>query len=326
MAKLAEWGNDLYTGKRSYDFVGKRKLWFLIAALLVVASVLIPVAKGGFNLGIEFRGGNEFQVSQVETESIDKGVTAVESVAPDAEPKVTKQNANTMRVHTNTLDNAAQGTEVREALAKAYDTDVKHVSMSSIGPTWGADVSKQAAIGLVVFIVLVALLMALYFRTWKMSLAAIIGLLFVVVVTAGIYAISDFEVTPSAIIGFLTILSYSLYDTVVVFDKVRENTHDKSEQRALTFGEQVNRAVNQTLVRSINTSVVAILPVGSILFIGAMLLGAGTLADLSLALFVGIIVSALSTLFIQAPLYAQLRVGEPEVKEHDEEILAAREH
>ncbi|MGO3152649.1 MAG: protein translocase subunit SecF [Galactobacter sp.] len=324
MAKLAEWGNDLYTGKRSYDFVGKRKWWFLIAAILVVASVLVPVAKGGFNLGIEFRGGNEFQVSQVQTESIDKGVDAVESIAPDAEPKITKQNSTTMRVHTNTLKNADQGTEVRQALAKAYDTDVKNVSMSSIGPTWGADVSKQAGVGLVVFIVLVALLMALYFRTWKMSMAAIIGLLFVVVVTAGIYSVSNFEVTPSAIIGFLTILSYSLYDTVVVFDKVRENTHDTSEQRVLTFGEQVNRAVNQTLVRSINTSVVAILPVGSILFIGAFLLGAGTLADLSLAIFVGIIVSALSTLFIQAPLYAQFRVTEEAVKEHDEAILAAR--
>jgi preprotein translocase subunit SecF len=324
MAKLATWGNDLYTGKRSYDFVGMRKWWFLIAAILVVASVLVPVVKGGFNLGIDFRGGNEFQVSHVQSESTDEGAAAVESVAADAEPKVTKQASGTMRVQTNTLKDAAEGTQVREALAKAYDTDVKNVSMSSIGPTWGADVSKQAGIGLVAFIVLVALLMALYFRTWKMSMAAIIGLLVVVVVTAGIYAATGFEVTPSAIIGFLTILSYSLYDTVVVFDKVRENTHDPSEQAALTFGEQVNRAVNQTLVRSINTSVVAILPVGSILFIGAMLFGAGTLEDLSLAIFVGIIVSALSTLFVQAPLYAQFRLGEPEIKKHDEAVLAAR--
>lgn len=325
MPKLATWGNDLYTGKRSYDFVGNRKWWFLIAAILVVASVLLPAARGGFNLGIDFRGGNEFQVSHSATQDISVGERAVESVTSEAEPQVTVQSGSTMRVQTKTLKNSEEGTSVRKALAKAYDTDTKNVSMSEIGPTWGADVSKQAGLGLIAFIVLVALLMALYFRTWKMSLAAIIGLLFVVVVTAGVYGTVGFEVTPSAIIGFLTILSYSLYDTVVVFDKVRENTHDPSEQATMTFGEQVNRAVNQTLVRSINTSVVAILPVASILFIGAMLLGAGTLADLSLALFIGIIVSALSTLFVQAPLYAQFRVVEAEVKKHDQAVLQQRE-
>jgi preprotein translocase subunit SecF len=290
----------------------------------VVASILVPVAKGGFNLGIDFRGGNEFQVSHSANKDVKVGQDAVTSVASEADPTVTSEAGGIMRVQTKTLKNSEEGTKVRAALAEAYGTDTKNVSMSSIGPTWGADVSKQAAIGLVAFIVLVALLMALYFRTWKMSLAAIVGLLVVVVVTAGIYATTGFEVTPSAIIGFLTILSYSLYDTVVVFDKVRENTHDPSERATLTFGEQVNRAVNQTLVRSINTSVVAILPVGSILFIGAMLLGAGTLEDLSTAIFVGIIVSALSTLFIQAPLYAQFRIGEPEVKKHDDAVLAAR--
>ena len=325
MANLATWGNELYTGKRSYRFVGLRKWWFLIAGILVVASILIPVMKGGFNLGIDFRGGNEFQVSQSQTQDVTVGQNAVSAIAPDADPQVTVQAGTTMRVQTNTLEDAAQGTQIREALAKAYGTDVKQVSMSSIGPTWGADVSKQAGIGLVAFIVLVALLMGLYFRTWKMSLAAIVGLLVVVITTAGIYAVTDFEVTPSAVIGFLTILSYSLYDTVVVFDKVRENTADPSLKNRLTFGEQVNRAVNQTLVRSINTSVVAILPVGSILFIGAMLLGAGTLEDLSLAIFVGIIVSALSTLFVQAPLYAQLRVNEPEIKAHDDKVHARRE-
>ncbi len=324
MASLATWGNELYTGKRSYQFVGRRKLWFAIAAVLVIASILVPVLKGGFNLGIDFRGGNEFQVQGASTTQIQPGVDAAAKAIPGITPHVTHQAGETMRVQTETLT-AEQSEALRKALAEAYSTTEAKVSVSSIGPTWGQDVSRQAAIGLVAFIVLVALLMAFYFRTWKMSLAAIVGLLTVVIITAGVYAATGFEVTPSAIIGFLTILSYSLYDTVVVFDKVRENTHDHTQQANLTFGEQVNRAINQTLVRSINTSVVAILPVGAILFIGSMLLGAGTLEDLSLAIFVGIIVSALATLFVQAPLYAQLRINEPANKKHDAAILASRE-
>jgi len=245
-------------------------------------------------------------------------------VVPDHEPRVTNIAANTMRVQTDQLG-GDQTLEVAESLASAYGVTKDQVTSTFVGPSWGQDVSKQALLGLIVFVVLVALLMAFYFRTWKMSLAAIIGLFTVVVVTAGIYALSDFEVTPSAIIGFLTILSYSLYDTVVVFDKIRENTANLFDQHKRTFAELVNLAINQTLVRSINTSVVAVLPVGSILFIGAFLLGAGTLRDLALALFVGIIVGTLCTIFVQAPLYVVLRAREPEVQRHNKRVLERRE-
>jgi preprotein translocase subunit SecF len=165
--------------------------------------------------------------------------------------------------------------------------------------------------------------MALYFRTWKMSVAALIALFHDLVITAGVYGILGFEVTPAAVIGFLTILGYSLYDTVVVFDKIRENT---SEGTSRTFGESVNLAVNQTLVRSINTSVVALLPIGSILFIGAFVLGAGTLRDISLALFIGVLVGTYSTIFIAAPLYATLRQNEVIVRNDDKKktSVAAR--
>jgi len=162
--------------------------------------------------------------------------------------------------------------------------------------------------------------MAFYFRTWKMSLASIAGLFFTVVVTVGLYAAFGFEITPSAIIGFLTILSYSLYDSVVVFDKIRENTEDVLERRDTTFAEQINLAVNQTLVRSINTAIVGVLPVGAILFIGAFILGAGTLQDLSLSLFVGILVGMFGTLFVSAPLYASLRLGEAQIREHTAKV------
>jgi len=191
-----------------------------------------------------------------------------------------------------------------------------------VGPTWGADVTNQALIGLIVFVLLATILMALYFRTWKMSLAAIAGMLFVQITTAGIYSVTDVEVTPSAIIGFLTILSYSLYDIVVVFDKIRENTSDIATSSRRSFGSEVNLAVNQTLVRSINTSMVALLPVASILFIGSFLLGAGTLRDISLSLFIGIIVGGLTTVFIASPLYALLRENEPALVKQAERVQA----
>ncbi len=322
MNKLVTWGNELYTGKRSYPFTSKRRLWFSIAAVLVVLSILVPVVKGGFNLGIDFRGGSEFMVSNTTHTEQNIGQDAVKAVAPEAEATVTNIAPGTMRIQTELLTDD-QTLAIAKDLAAGYGVSTDEVTSNFIGPTWGQDVSRQALVGLLVFIVLVGLLMAAYFRTWKMSLAAIIGLITVIIVTAGVYSLSGFEITPSAIIGFLTILSYSLYDTVVVFDKVRENTKDFAQGSERTFEQQVNLAVNQTLVRSINTSVVAVLPVASILFIGSYMLGAGTLKDLSLALFVGIIVSALSTLFVQAPLYYWLRRNDTEVLAHTKKLQAA---
>ncbi|MGQ3384766.1 protein translocase subunit SecF [Glutamicibacter sp. TV12E] len=322
MNKLVTWGNELYTGKRSYPFTSKHRLWFAIAGAMVILSILVPVVKGGFNLGIDFRGGSEFTVSDVQNTDIKIGENAVTSVASGAEATVTNIAPNTMRVETERLSDD-ETLAIAASLAEDYGVSSDEVTSNFIGPTWGQDVSRQALLGLFAFVVLVGLLMAAYFRTWKMSLAAIVGLLVVIFVTAGIYSVTGFEITPSAIIGFLTILSYSLYDTVVVFDKVRENTKDFTKQSKRTFEQLVNLAVNQTLVRSINTSVVAVLPVASILFIGSYMLGAGTLKDLSLALFVGIIISALSTLFVQAPLYQWLRRNDSDVVEHSKKMAVA---
>ena len=202
---------------------------------------------------------------------------------------------------------------------------VSEVTASFIGPSWGADVTRQSLWGLAIFLALTFLILALYFRTWKMSVSAIIGLVDVLVITIGVYALCGFEISPAAVIGFLTILSYALYDTTVVFDKIRENTSEDGEVSGRTFGESVNLAVNQTLIRSINTTVVAILPTGAILFIGALWLGAQTLTDISLAIFVGTIVAAYSTLFVAAPLYSLFRENEPAIKARDERVLSARE-
>lgn len=317
---FARFGNDLHSGARSYPFVGKRRLWLALATLLMAVSVLIPSVSGGFNLGIDFRGGSEFVVSKTAHVDTATGERVIHEKAKDAsDVRVTNIAPGTIRAQMSKLSDD-ETLQVKAALQEAYGVSENDVTSSFVGPTWGADVTRQAFWGLVAFVVLALIGMAFYFRTWKMSLASIAGLFFTVVVTVGLYAAFGFEITPSAIIGFLTILSYSLYDSVVVFDKIRENTDGVLERRDTTFAEQINLAVNQTLVRSINTAIVGVLPVGAILFIGAFILGAGTLQDLSLSLFVGILVGMFGTLFVSAPLYASLRLGEPQIREHTAKV------
>ncbi|MFZ7088024.1 protein translocase subunit SecF [Curtobacterium sp. RRHDQ10] len=322
MASFSQFGSDLYTGKRSFDIVGKRRIWYTIAIICIVVSAVVPFLRGGYHLGIEFTGGSEFTISNVKTLDQSVATNAVEGVVRDVIPRVSQLGQDSIRVQTSQLT-TSQNDDVAEALAKAYDVPDTRVASSYIGATWGADVLNQAIRGLVIFLILAAVFMTLYFRTWKMSLSAMVALLHDLILTAGVYGIVGFEVTPAAVIGFLTILGYSLYDTVVVFDKVRENTaHDQDGSRR-TFVQSVNLAVNQTLVRSINTSVVALLPVAAILFIGSYVLGAGTLRDISLALFIGIIVGTYSTIFIASPLYANLREGEDKIKKADAKKTAA---
>jgi preprotein translocase subunit SecF len=324
MASFSEWGNNLHTGKTSINFVGRRKVWYLIAGILIVLSVTLPWLRGGFQFGIEFSGGSEFRVEQVtDTSDLTIAEDAVTSVVPAANPRVTVVGDSSVRIQTDQLSDD-ETLEIKENLATAYDVNADEVNSSFIGATWGADITGMALRALVIFMALATVVMALYFRTWKMSLSAMIALVHDLVITAGVYGILGFEVTPAAVIGFLTILGYSLYDTVVVFDKIRENTSEDGAESRRTFAESVNLAVNQTLVRSINTSVVAVLPVASILFIGAFVLGAGTLRDISLALFIGILVGTYSTIFIAAPAYAHLRGTEEEIKKQTKRTLALR--
>jgi len=324
MSRLTTFGNALYTGEKSFDFVGNRVRWYLIGATIVILAIVLTILRGGFVFGIEFRGGSEFRVSAPASLSEQTAIDTVTSVAGlSSNPRVSIVGGDSVRVQTEQLTDA-QTTELRGDLAEAYAVDVEQVTASFIGATWGQDITRQALIGLAVFLVLVSLVMALYFRTWKMSLAALTALAHDLIVTAGIYGVLGYEITPAAVIGLLTILGYSLYDTVVVFDKVRENTSQDGEESRRTFAESVNLAVNQTLVRSINTSVVAVLPVGSILFIGSLLLGAGTLRDIALALFIGMIAGTYSSIFIAAPLYVHLRENEPENKKQGRRVREAR--
>jgi preprotein translocase subunit SecF len=323
MSRFADLGNQLYSGEKSINFVGRRKYFYIAAAVTVVLAILIPVVKGGFNFGIEFRGGSEYKISGSKLQSTTLAEDAVHEVVPAVQVNTTIIGADTVRVQTPQLSDE-QSEQVRLALAEVYEVKDSGVASSFIGPNWGADITNKALSGLAIFILLVAILMALYFRTLKMSAAAMMALAHDLILTAGLYALLGFEVTPAAVIGFLTILGYSLYDTVVVFDKIRENTNEVEFSETTTFAEQVNLAVNQTLVRSINTSIVGVLPVASILFIGSTILGAGTLRDISLALFVGILVGTYSTIFIAAPAYSHMREGEAKFAKAEKKILAKR--
>jgi preprotein translocase subunit SecF len=314
MISFSQLGNDLYTGKRSIDFVGRQKQWYALSAILI-ALALVGIFVRGLNFGIEFRGGSEFRLSGVSDTSNyeEKAKTAIEEAGIPGTVLSSVIGGTTVRVQTEAAEERNEA--AKTALASAFGVGPESVSSSLIGPSWGQSVSEKAIQALIVYLILVALVMAIYFRTWKMAAAALVALLHDLIITVGIYALFGFEITPASMIGFLTILGYSLYDTVVVFDKVRENTAEAVGNRRTSYAQAANLAVNQTLVRSINTTVVALLPILAILVVGFTQLGPGTLLDLSLALFVGIAVGAYSSIFIATPVLVDLRGREPAIQE-----------
>ncbi len=325
MSRLSRLGQSLYEGTVSVDFVGRKYLWYTISGVIVAVSLFgLLVVK--LNLGIEFEGGVEYRVAvqeptQAQVEQIQ---TAVRETGLDAAsaPIVNTSGDDAIRVQTEPLS-SADARVVADAIVDATGVQSDDLSQSVIGPSWGAAVAEKALIGLVVFLVLVVLLIWAYFREWKMSVAALVALAHDIVITVGVYALSNFEVTPATVTGVLTILGFSLYDTVVVFDKVRENTAQLKKTHQ-TYAEAANLAVNQTLVRSINTSIVALLPVAALLYAGVVLLGSGALKDLALSLFVGMAAGIYSSIFIATPLLVQLKELEPGVKAGDARAMRHR--
>ena len=273
MGKFSRLGNALYEGDVSIDFVGRKWLWYSISGVIVLLAVGGLYFKG-LNLGIEFEGGNEYNVSvgagEATQDNVDKIRDAVAATGIKDAVLADRQHLRHRRDHGP--DRGADHRRVRhrrQAIADTVNVDPEDISEDAVGPSWGQQVAQQALTGLVVFLVLVVLFIWAYFREWKMSVAALVALAHDVVITVGIYALSGFEVTPATVTGLLTILGFSLYDTVVVFDKVRENTKNLRGRRT-TYAKAANLAVNQTLVRSINTSIVALLPVGAILYVGVV--------------------------------------------------------
>ena len=326
MSRFSQLGNDLFSGKKSYPIVQRRRMWYAFSGVLLALS-LAGLLGLGMNFGIEFRGGTELRVSQVQDlDSYEQRATGVmNEVASDGGTvSVTQIGDSTVRVQTGELSNEESET-ARGALGEEFGVPLEEVTSSFVGPSWGETVTQRAFIALGVFLLLVTIVLTLYFQTWKMAAAAMVALLHDVIFTIGVYALVGIEVSPASVIGFLTILGYSIYDTIVVFDKVRENTEHAMDTKRETFAEAANLAVNQTLVRSINTSIVALLPVGVILLVGITIIGPGTLVDLSWALFIGIAVGTFSSIFIATPLLVDMRRGELGIRKHDAQVTRRRQ-
>lgn len=318
--KKAGLAHRLYTGQISYDFVAKRNRWYLISGVVLLV-VILAIAFRGLNLGIEFKGGADFQApTRVTATTVDQVRTAVEqlNLPKNDDLSVTTVGDGTVRVQTRSLI-TEEVTLIKGAIAGVVGVPTDDVAYSLIGASWGQQITTQALIALVVFLVLVMILIWVYFRDFKMSVSAIVALGHDLLVTIGVYALVGFTVTPATMIGVLTILGYSLYDTVVVFDKIRENTHELTNTRN-TYSFAANQALNQVLVRSLNTTIIGVLPVSALLFTGWFILGTGPLKDLGLALFVGMIAGAYSSIFIATPLLAQMREADPDMQEHRERL------
>lgn len=322
MAKFTQLGNDLHSGAKAFNIVGRRKTWYLLSAVLLAVSIG-TLGVRGLNLGIEFKGGAEFvvPVSEATTADVSQARDLISSTGHTA-ASVTILGGDRLRIQTETLD-TTESAKVSSQLADSFDVAETEIKIQLVGPTWGDEVTNNAGRALGVFLVFVAVFLALYFEL-RMAIAALIALLHDVVITVGIYALIGFEVTPATVIGFLTILGYSLYDTVVVFDKVKENTAGLAAGSRMTYSEAANLALNQTLVRSINTTIVALLPVVSILIVGLVALGAGTLNDLALALLLGMLVGTFSSIFIATPFLAELKERTPEMQALARRVTAKR--
>ncbi|MFJ9149460.1 protein translocase subunit SecF [Streptomyces sp. NPDC102270] len=319
MSKLGNLGARLHRGEISYDFIGHRKLWYGISILITITAIL-GLAVRGLNMGIDFQGGAVFT-----TEKTSVSVSQAENFAKEAsghDAVVQKLGNGTLRIQIAGMD-TKQSDQIKTDLAKDFKVDPETIAADLVGPSWGDQIAKKAWQGLAIFMVLVVIYLAIAFE-WRMAIAALVALIHDITITVGIYALVGFEVTPGTVIGLLTILGYSLYDTVVVFDSLKEQTRDITKQSRWTYSDIANRSINGTLVRSINTTVVALLPVAGLLFIGGGFLGAGTLNDISLSLFVGLAAGAYSSIFIATPLVADLKEREPAMKALKKRVLAKR--
>lgn len=314
----------LYTGTGAFEIVSRRRMWFMITTALVLIS-LASIGIRGFTLGIDFEGGTQIsfpKTGEVSTSEVES--TYAEAMGEDPQSVQTAGSgaSQTVQIRTETL-NAQELIEVTDALADRFGVAPNDVSSSDVSSTWGGEITEKALIALAVFLVLVTIYIAIRFDK-EMAVAAIAALFFDIATTAGIYSLVGFEVTPATVIGFLAILGFSLYDTVVVFDKVEENVRGVLHTSRRTYAEQANLAVNQTLMRSINTTVISVLPVLSLMVIAVWVLGVGTLKDLGLVQMVGVITGTFSSIFLATPLLATLKERREDIGSHTRKVLARR--
>lgn len=325
------WFSGLYTGTGAFEIVGRRKRYYLITGAIVLVALLSMVVRG-FTWGIDFEGGTRVQMPMVEnvtTDQVETVFTDTIGSEPEAVQTVGSGDAASFQIRSEALD-AGQVASLQSALFDEFQPvgsdgqpSRNAISVADVSETWGGQITQKALIALVVFLVIVSVYIAVRYER-DMAVAAIAALFFDMIVTAGVYSLVGFEVTPATVIGLLTILGFSLYDTVVVFDKVEENTRGILHLRRRTYAEQANLAVNQTLMRSINTTIISVLPVIALMVVAVWLLGVGTLKDLALVQLVGIIVGAYSSVFFATPLLVTLKEWRGPIAKHTRKVLAKR--
>jgi preprotein translocase subunit SecF len=324
----------LYTGTGAFEVMGKRKLWYAVSGL-IVAVALASILLRGFTFGIDFEGGTKVsmpaasQSGTVTTDQVETVYSKALGKAPQSVVVVGSGDSATVQIRSDTLDNQEIG-KLRTALFDAFQPkgpdgkpSKQAISDSAVSETWGGQITQKALIALVVFLALAALYITVRYERY-MAIAALATLVFDLVTTAGVYSLVGFEVTPATVIGLLTILGFSLYDTVIVFDKVEENTDGFEHTTRRTFAEQANLAVNQTFMRSINTSLISVLPILALMVIAVWLLGVGTLMDLALVQLVGVIVGTYSSIFFATPLLVSLRERTDLVRAHNRRVMNRR--
>jgi len=320
MSKLGTLGHKLHRGEVSYDFVGKRKIWYSFSILVTVVAI-VGLVINGLTESIDFSGGAVFTTSKTSL-SVSETQSKISGDTDGREATVQKLGNGSLRIQISGLS-TSQSKKIQQEIGADLGIAPSKIDAEIVGPTWGKEITQKALEGLIIFLVLVVIYLAIAFE-WRMAVAALVALLHDLTITTGVYAIVGFEVSPGTVIGLLTILGYSLYDTVVVFDGLKEAGKDITKQNRFTFSDVANRSLNSTLVRSINTTVVALLPVAALLFIGGGILGAGTLNDIALALFVGLTAGAYSSIFIATPIVADLKEREPKMAALRKRVLAKR--
>ena len=301
---------DLYHENTNFDFLHHRWRWVLISSVLILVSLAGFVLRDGLNLGLDFTGGTSWQLTAANGKSVSTGeVRSLLDAQRVKDPKIVILGGRGLRVEASTVSLGNEA-KITAALAKYAGINNRAVSVSEVGPSWGDKVSRQALYALGLFFVAIALYLSLRFE-FKMAVAAILAVIHDIAITVGVYAVTGIEVTPATVIAFLTILGFSLYDTVVVFDKIKENTPQLSTVKGLTYTGMANRSLNEVLMRSLNTSFVALLPVASLLLVGAGLEGALALREFGLALFIGLMIGAYSSIFVATPILAWWKEREP---------------
>ncbi|MGW0867616.1 protein translocase subunit SecF [Streptomyces sp. NPDC002611] len=320
MSKLGNLGARLHRGEVGYDFVKNRKIWYGVSILITILAI-VGLAVRGLNMGIEFQGGAVFTTPKNTSASVSQAEEYAEQ-GSGHDAIVQGLGDGSLRIQVSGID-TGEADKIKNSLAEDLKVDSEQINAELVGPSWGEQIANKAWQGLGIFLILVVIYLAIAFE-WRMAIAAFVALIHDITITVGIYALVGFEVTPGTVIGLLTILGYSLYDTVVVFDSLKEQTKDITKQTRWTYSDVANRSINSTLVRSINTTVVALLPVAGLLFIGGGVLGAGMLNDISLSLFVGLAAGAYSSIFIATPLVADLKEREPQMKALKKRVLAKR--